>query len=82
MNLPQTAGCNFGEMTSIMYCQMLFSLCDSLSSLNPQATVRARRTQEKVKETRRQDHRLLALVGSLPIQLPLKSTVPPNLLGL
>lgn len=77
MNLPQTAGCNFWEMMNIIHRQMLFSLYDSLSSLNPQATVRARRTEKKVKETQRQDHRLLALVGSLPIQLPLKSTVPP-----
>jgi len=33
MNLPQTAGCNFWETTNIMYCQMLFSLYDSLISL-------------------------------------------------
>lgn len=77
MNLPQTAGCNFWETMNIMYCQMLFSLYDSLSSLNPQPTVRARRTEKKVKETQRQDHWLFILVGSLPIQVPLKSTAPP-----
>lgn len=75
MKLPQTAGCNLGEKMNIMYCQMLFSLYDS-SSLNPQETVRARRTEKKVKETQRQDIWLLALVGLLVIQVALKSTAP------
>lgn len=79
MNLPQRAGCKFLEIINIMYCQKLFSLYDTHSSVNPQATVRARITEKKVKGTQRQDHRLLALVVSLPIQLPLKSTAPPEL---
>lgn len=50
MNLPETAGCKFWEMINIMYCQMLFSLYDSHSSANPQATVRARITEKKSEE--------------------------------
>lgn len=76
MNLPQTAGCNLGEIMNIMYCQMFFSLYDSISSPNPQVTVRARRTEKKGKDTQRQDPWLLALVGLPLIQLVLKSAVP------
>lgn len=76
MNLPQTAGCNLREIINIMYCQMLFSLYDSVSSPNPQQTVRARRTEKRGKETQRQDPWLLALVGLPLIRLALKSTVP------
>lgn len=43
---------------------------------SPQATVRARRKEKKVKETQR-DYHLLALAGSLPVQLSLKSTATP-----
>lgn len=49
-----------------------FSLYDSPGWLSPQATVRARRKERKVKETQR-DYQLLALAGSLPVQLSLKS---------
>lgn len=76
MNMPRTADSNFAEVMNITYCQMLFSVHDSLSSLNPQATVRARRGKEKGGGSK-PHHCLLALVGLYPFQSPLKSTAPP-----
>lgn len=76
MNMPRTADSNFAEVMNITYCQMLFSVHDSLSSLNPQATVRARRGKEKGGGLK-PHHCLLALVGLYTFQSPLKSRASP-----
>lgn len=83
MNLPQTAGCNFWEMMNIIYRQMLFSLYDRLSSLNPQATARARRTEKKVKETQRTRSSAFRFRWFISNSTATKvNSSPPNLMGL